>query len=83
MGEDTLMRWVLRGTGILLATGGLLLLLWVLAVWQWQDPLTLVANKRAQAKLSSAYEVRVASGSCRRRARGRGAQPGEARSDLP
>ncbi len=53
------MRWVLRGTGILLALGGSLLLLWVLAVWQWQDPLTLVANKRAQAKLTSAYEVRV------------------------
>ena len=31
----------------------------MLAVWQWQDPLTLVANKRAQAKLTSAYEVRV------------------------
>ena len=53
------MRWVLRGTGILLATGGSLLLLWVLAVWQWQDPITLVVNKRAQSELSCAYEVRV------------------------
>ena len=53
------MRWMLRGTGILLAAGGLLLLLWVGALWQWQDPLTLVANKRAQAKLSSSYEGRV------------------------
>ncbi len=54
------MRWMLRGTGILLAIGGSLVLLWVLAVWQWQDPLTLVVNKRAQSELSSAYEGRVA-----------------------
>ncbi len=53
------MRWVLRGTGILLAVGGSLVLLWVLAVWRWQDPLTLVLNKRAQSELSSAYDVRV------------------------
>ena len=53
------MRWVLRGTGILLAVGGTLVLLWVLAVWRWQDPLTLVLNKRAQSELSSAYDVRV------------------------
>ncbi len=53
------MRWVMRGTGIALAIGGSLLLLWVLAVWQWQDPITLVVNKRAQSELSGAYEVRV------------------------
>ena len=52
-------RWVLRGGGILLAIGGSLVLLWVLAVWRWQDPLTLIVNKRAQSELSSAYEVRV------------------------
>ena len=54
------MRWVMRGTGIVLAIGGSLLLLWVMAVWQWQDPITLVVNKRAQSELSGAYEVRVA-----------------------
>ncbi|MBA3433296.1 MAG: class D sortase [Actinobacteria bacterium] len=54
------MRWVLRGAGILLALGGSLVLLWVLAVWRWQDPLTLVVNKRAQSELSSDYKVRVA-----------------------
>ncbi|MDQ3381083.1 MAG: class D sortase [Actinomycetota bacterium] len=53
------MRWVLRGAGIFLAIGGSLVLLWVLAVWRWQDPLTLVVNKRAQSELSSAYAVRV------------------------
>ena len=53
------MRWVLRGTGILLALAGSLVLLWALAVWQWQDPITLVLNKRAQSELASAYAVRV------------------------
>jgi sortase A len=52
-------RWVLRATGILLALAGTLVLLWALAVWQWQDPITLVLNKRAQSELSSAYAVRV------------------------
>jgi sortase A len=53
------MRWVLRGTGILLALAGSLVLLWAIAVWQWQDPITLVLNKRAQSALSSEYAVRV------------------------
>ena len=53
------MRWALRGAGILLAIGGSLVLLWVLAVWRWQDPFTFVVNKRAQSELSSAYQVRV------------------------
>lgn len=53
------MRWVLRGTGILLALAGSLVLLWALAVWQWQDPITLVLNKRAQSELASEYAVRV------------------------
>ena len=30
-----------------------------LAVWQWQDPITLVLNKRAQSELASEYAVRV------------------------
>ena len=53
------MRWVLRGTGILLALAGSLTLLWAFAVWQWQDPITLVLNKRSQSALSSDYAVRV------------------------
>ena len=53
------MRWVLRGTGILLAVVGALVLLWALAVWQWQDPITLVLNKRAQSELKSDYAERV------------------------
>jgi sortase A len=53
------MRWVLRATGILLALAGSLVLLWALVVWRWQDPITLVLNKRAQSELSNAYAVRV------------------------
>jgi sortase A len=53
------LRVVLRATGGLLALGGLLVLAWVVTVWQWQDPLTLVLNKREQAHLASAYEERV------------------------
>lgn len=53
------MRWVLRGTGILLALAGTLLLLWAVAVWRWQDPITLVLNQRAQSELTTAYAARV------------------------
>ncbi len=53
------MRWVFRLTGILLALVGSLTLLWALAVWQWQDPITLVLNKRAQSELSNDYAARV------------------------
>jgi sortase A len=49
-----------RTTGGLLVLGGALLLAWVIAVWQWQDPVTLLLNKRDQARLASAYEERVA-----------------------
>jgi sortase A len=54
------LRLALRGSGFLLVLGGLLVLAWVLAVWRWQDPLTLLLNQRSQARLASAYEVRVA-----------------------
>jgi len=50
---------VLRATGALLALGGLLMLAWVVTVWQWQDPVTLVLNKREQAQLASTYEERA------------------------
>ena len=50
---------VLRATGALLALGGLLVLAWVVTVWQWQDPVTLVLNKREQAQLASTYEERA------------------------
>lgn len=46
-------------TGALLALGGVLVLAWVLVVWRWEDPITLLLNKRYQAQLTSAYEERV------------------------
>jgi len=51
---------VLRTSGGLLVLGGALVLAWVIAVWQWQDPVTLLLNKRDQARLANAYEERVA-----------------------
>lgn len=53
------LRVVLGATGALLALGGLLVLAWVVTVWQWQDPITLVLNKREQAHLASAYHERT------------------------
>jgi sortase A len=53
------MRRLARATGFLLALGGALILVWAVAVWQWQDPITLVVNKRYQSRLASAYEERV------------------------
>lgn len=54
------LRAVARASGLLLAVGGLVVLAWVVTVWRWQDPLTLVLNKREQARLASAYEERIA-----------------------
>jgi sortase A len=39
--------------------GGVLVLAWVLVVWRWEDPFTLLLNKRYQAQLTNAYEERV------------------------
>jgi sortase A len=52
-------RVVVRTSGGLLVLGGALVLAWVIAVWQWQDPITLLLNKRDQARLASAYDERV------------------------
>jgi sortase A len=52
-------RRVLRATGLVLAVCGSLMLVWALVVWRWQDPVTLLLNKRSQAQLSSAYDARV------------------------
>ena len=55
------MRVALRAFGALLALGGVLVLAWVFVVWRWEDPITLLLNKRYQAQLTSAYEERAAS----------------------
>lgn len=54
------MRRALRLLGTLLIAGGALLLVWVVIVWQWQDPFTAIYTHFQQARLSHAYEKRVA-----------------------
>ena len=40
--------------------GGVLLLLWALVVWRWEDPLTAVYTWRQQSRLSDEYDRRLA-----------------------
>ena len=51
----------MRASGLVLVLGGVLVLAWVVAVWRWQDPVTLLLNRHHQAQLTSAYEERVTS----------------------
>jgi len=55
------MRRGIRLLGTLLATAGVLTLLWALLVWQWQDPFTAVYTKWKQHQLASQYEKRTRS----------------------
>ena len=55
------MRRGIRLLGTLLATAGLLTLLWALLVWQWQDPFTAVYTKWKQHQLASQYDKRTRS----------------------
>ena len=52
-------RWIrILGT---LAVTGVLILVWALVVWQWQDPFTALYTKWKQHELTSQYERRVRS----------------------
>jgi sortase A len=44
----------------LLVAGGVLMLVWVVIVWRWQDPFTAIYTHFQQARLSHAYERRAA-----------------------
>src|SRR6266487_1613473 len=55
------MRRGVRLLGTLLATAGVLTLLWALLVWQWQDPFTAVYTKWKQHQLASQYDKRTRS----------------------
>ncbi|MDP9304233.1 MAG: sortase [Actinomycetota bacterium] len=55
------MRRGARLLGTLLATAGVLTLLWALLVWQWQDPFTAVYTKWKQHQLASQYDKRTRS----------------------
>lgn len=53
------MRRFARITGTLLVVAGAGALAWALAVWQWQDPLTLLLNKLEQRELADALDSRL------------------------
>jgi sortase A len=48
-----------RITGTLLAISGVLLLVWVVVVWRWQDPFTALYTTWKQHQLSSSYDQRA------------------------
>jgi sortase A len=48
-----------RITGTLLTIGGVLLLVWVVVVWRWQDPFTALYTTWKQHQLSSSYDRRA------------------------
>jgi len=55
------MRRGARILGTLMAVGGVLLLVWVLVVWRWQDPFTALYTTWKQHQLSDSYDRRVES----------------------
>ena len=55
------MRRGIRLLGTLLATAGVLMLLWALLVWQWQDPFTALYTKWKQHQLAEQYDKRARS----------------------
>ena len=52
-------RRIPRVTGTVLLTAGVLLLVWVLVVWRWQDPFTALYTTWKQHQLSQSYERRA------------------------
>jgi sortase A len=54
-------RRALRILGTVLAGAGVLMLIWALVVWQWQDPFTALYTKWKQRELTSQYEKRAES----------------------
>jgi len=52
-------RRISRVTGTVLLAAGVLLLVWVLVVWRWQDPFTALYTTWKQHQLSQNYEQRA------------------------
>jgi sortase A len=52
------MRRLTRILGTLMVAGGVLTLLWVVVVWQWQDPFTALYTRWEQHRLASSYDER-------------------------
>src|SRR5262249_58525274 len=53
-------RTVFRWLGTTLVVSGVLVLAWVVLVWQWQDPFTALYTKWEQRELRSEYAHRLA-----------------------
>src|SRR5919204_4565347 len=53
------MRRRLRLLGTALTVGGVLLLVWAVVVWQWQDPFTALYTTWKQHQLAAQYEKRA------------------------
>jgi sortase A len=52
------MRRLFRIAGTVMVVGGVLTLLWVAVVWQWQDPFTALYTRWQQHRLASSYDER-------------------------
>jgi sortase A len=52
------MRRPIRILGTLMVVGGVLTLIWVVVVWQWQDPFTALYTRWQQHRLASSYDER-------------------------
>ena len=52
-------RRILRVSGTAMLAAGVLVLVWVLVVWRWQDPFTALYTTWKQHQLSQSYERRV------------------------
>ena len=52
------MRRFFRILGTAMVVGGVATLLWVVVVWQWQDPFTSLYTRWQQHRLSSSYDER-------------------------
>jgi sortase A len=53
------MRRFIRRLGSLLILAGILTLVWVVVVWQWQDPFTSVYTRWKQHQLATSYKRRI------------------------
>ena len=51
-------RRIMRAVGTLMAIGGVLMLVWVVVVWRWEDPFTALYTTWKQHQLSQSYERR-------------------------
>ena len=54
------MRSLLRALAATLIAAGVLVVVWVIVVWRWQDPLTAIYTHIEQSRLSSRYTARAA-----------------------